>query len=283
MFSRRTLRWALVVLLLATSAAAPMWARWADVNLLHEQLKDCWGDWYWHEDWRSLTPIPKGLDAGWLSASQDGSLRIAHALGESGEVGSDTLGAFQRSARHGFRVFEVDLYLDDEQRLRCYHGPEKPPPFDSAHDCTLDNLLPQVIASDGWLVLDIKSDFISVAGRVAALVRGVGHGERVIFQLYRPADVRWFSQVAKSLNLARPIITAYAAKRSVNHVAAQVARLGAAAFTMPAYKLSALNVDPGVPLLIHPVHDCGDWRPIDSHPVQGIYTLWRFDPMSCRR
>ena len=149
------------------------------------------------------------------------------------------------------------------------------------HSCTLDALLPRVVAADDWLVLDIKTPFVPTANVVSDVLRREGHADRLIFQLYRPEDVRWFETAVKEFELPRPIITAYAAKRSVNHLASQVSRLRAAAFTVAINKLPALRVDPGLPLLVHPIHDCKDWREASIYPVRGIYTISQLNLSNC--
>jgi hypothetical protein len=258
-------------------------ARWVDVNWLHEGIKDHWGAWHDREDWSRLAPLPANLDRAWLNASASTMLPIAHALGESGEPGANTLQAFQAAKEKGFRLFEVDLSLDEAGRLRCHHGPEPLPAYDPASSCTLERLMPLVAAADGWLILDIKDDFVTTANQILATLRRVGHADRAIFQLYVPRDVDWFRSAALGSDLPAPIVTAYVARRSVNHLAANARRLNVAALAVPITKLPALNVNPDLPLLVYPVHTCENRHDLDHRAVQGIFTVTRADLQHCPR
>jgi glycerophosphoryl diester phosphodiesterase len=275
-------------LLIAAALLAPIAARtlrWIDIHWLHESLKDTWGQWTSDEDWATLSPLPPNLSTQWLASPRlNGLLPIAHALGASGAPNANTLQAFQDAAAQGFKLFEVDLQVDTEGRLRCHHGPESLPAFNPQSSCTLDRLLPWVRAANAWLVLDIKNDFEGTANRVAEVVRANGGADRVVFQLYRPKDVIWFQRTAPQLGLPAPIVTAYVSRRSINHIAAQAHRIGLHALTLPVFKLPSLASKPsGVQLLVHPVHDCDDWRDARPYGVQGIYTLTRTHLEACTR
>lgn len=262
-------------------------ARWADTHLLHEQLRDLAGHHVHHEDWSPLPPLPEGLSRQWLEASvaSNSPLRIAHALGEADSTKADSLEAYQRAAERGFRIFEVDLYLDEAGRLRCHHGPEAPPPFGPNTSCTLERLLDRLPTSDAWLVLDIKSDFRATAERVLAAGAARGRNAQLIYQLYRPSDYAWFHERAAASGAPAPLITAYLSHRSGDYLRAQAARLRVPVLTLPIERLPALSAaDSQGPLIFtHPVHQCTQYLGLPASPaIAGLYMLSRFDPQSCK-
>jgi hypothetical protein len=201
---------------------------------------------------------------------------IAHALGASGLPQANRLQAFQASLADGFRHFEVDIWLDDQRHLRCHHGNSEAgsPPLLTAGDCTLETLLPLLVAAQGWLVLDIKTDFEATGRRIVDLLRGQLAARQVVFQLYRPAHLALFADWAAELPLPAPIVTVYAAHRGVQHIADHLRALNVQVLTLPLDKTGALLTKPaGVALLVHPVHDCAAWARAVGWGAQGVYTL----------
>jgi hypothetical protein len=242
-----------------------------DESLLHEAVKDAIGRIH-GEDWGKAEALTLPQDYRWLQ-SQRGLVRVAHALGESGEPGSDTIPALLRSRAAGFTVFEVDLWLH-QGIVRCFHGPGALPPLTSG-SCRFESLMASLNTQPGWLVLDIKTDFAETGQRIVDWLRVHGGADRVVFQLYRPEHLALFNRWQAAVPaLAGPIVTAYLAQRSVDTVATQSRRAGVRAFTMPTYRLPALTVRaPDLALLVHPVHDCATLSVAMRAGVQGIYTL----------
>jgi len=229
--------------------------RWLDQWLLKEQLKDAWGYWLYQEDWDAQAPLPASLDYTWLE-SADRPILIAHALGEATLSGQNTLAAMQRSLARGLRLLEIDVWLDDAGYLRCHHGPALPPAI-TPGDCTLGAALALAATANAWLVLDIKSDFAATGESIVAHSSRTGDASRLVFQLYRPADLPLFSAWSRRLPLPGPIVTAYLSRRSLAYVARQASRIGARALTVPLYRIGALGpVSTGLVVLTHPVHDC---------------------------
>ena len=261
----------------------PKLGQWIDRNLLNERLKDAKASFFSNEDWTTAAQRPDGLDASWLDSSgNNGPLYIAHALGAAGTKNANSVAAFESSRRRGFRLFEVDITLDANGNLRCHHGPEPPAPYDAKESCTLDRLLPLAEIADVWLVLDIKSDFVSTADRVLNVARQGGLAKRIIFQLYRPEEIAWFAHAAGILNLPAPILTAYMSARSLDHIASQARRIGAAALTVPLGRLPALSTfERDVRIFVHPVHDCAAWNAAKRHPITGIYAVSTLDLRRC--
>ena len=91
---------------------------------------------------------------------------ILHALGDY--EFPNTLAGAQKSFLTNVKLLEVDIYKDQYGNLRCHHGPELPPPL-TADSCTLRRLL-NIIPADRYLVLDIKSSFVSTADSVIKLL-----------------------------------------------------------------------------------------------------------------
>lgn len=273
--ARRT-RWSVGVLAMAVLAllmTTPA-LRWLDIHVFGENLKDAWGRWRYAEDWSGPAPLPRGLDYRWLQAS-DRPILIAHALGSAGQEDQNSLGAQQRALRAGFKLLEIDVWLDEAGRLRCHHGPI-PPVAPTPGECSLAAAAHAAAAADAWLVLDIKTDFQPTGEAIFQQFRTDPSASRLIFQLYRPADIGPFAAWAPVLKLPGPIVTAYRARRSLRHIAGQLDRLGIQAFTFPIYRGDALPHaagPPGTARLVHPVHDCAELGDARRLAADGVYVL----------
>ncbi len=254
---------------LAATTAGRRWLHRVDSEWLGERIMDTLTRVRSSEDWSSAQPLQPSQDYRWLKAA-GAPIRIAHALGESGMPTANTLGAMRRAYQAGFRIFEVDLVLEDGE-LRCQHDPG--PQTEMVRDgCTFETLL-GALPPDAFLVLDIKTDFEAVGRRIVERVTGTSDAPRVVFQLYRPEDFRSFGLWQSQAPLPGPILTAYLSHRRVDHVAANVGRLGVKALTLPLERLPALSVRPGgVSLLVHPVHSCETWGQARNR-ADGAYAL----------
>lgn len=257
-----------------------------DLDFLHERLQDAYGQIFTDEDWAKAVPLPTKLDQSWLSTTPQGEpFYIAHALGASGTALENTYTAFAAAAAAGFRLYEVDISTDGKGRLRCHHGPTPPAAFDKSHSCTFDRLLPMIDAVDGWVVLDIKSEFEPTAEKILQVAKSLKLERRVIFQLYYARQLAWFAAAARNAPLPMPVITAYSSKRSANHIIRNAQRLGARVVTIPTEKLTALEtVPPGLLLFTHPVHSCSDWK-ILRHDIKidGMYATTNMKDAGCKQ
>lgn len=255
-------------LVIAGETSFPM-LRWVDIHWTGEWAKDTWGRWVHGEDWSGVPRLPDPLDYRWLKTAARPVL-LAHALGDAGLPGQNSLPALQRSLASGVRLLEVDLWLDAEGHLRCHRGPSQPPPL-RAGDCRFEDALRLAQAASAWLVLDLKTDFATTGNAVVSRLSDDAAAERVVFQLYKPGEVAVFAGWIRRRRLAGPIVTAYLARRSLNHVATHAARIGVQAFTMPLYRLPALGRPrvAGLALFVHPVHDCQAAR--DASGADGFY------------
>ncbi|XHS80299.1 hypothetical protein ACFJGW_10065 [Burkholderiaceae bacterium UC74_6] len=259
---------ALAIVVLASVSEPAL--RWMDIHWWSETLKDTWGRVRYGEDWGALQPLPSGLDYRWLDGSPKPIL-IAHALGESEQTSQNTIAALDRAVASGLKLLEIDVWLDTDGRLRCHHGPSKPLPWVPG-ECTLADALHAAAQHQAWLILDIKTDFPTAGAAIVQEFANDPAATQLIFQLYRPADVVLFSTWAKQLPLPGPIVTAYRARRSLEHIAGEAPRLGIHAFTMPLYRLAALNgAHPPMALLVHPVHDCDAVREAERFGMDGYY------------
>ncbi len=259
-------------------AALPV-LRWIDIHVLNETLKDQWGILYHAEDWSGLIPLPLNLDYSWLHNASRPVL-IAHALGEAVHADQNSLAAQQRALTAGLRFLEVDVWLDEAERLRCHHGPDLPM-APVAGDCSLKSAVHAAAARDAWLVIDIKTDFKLTGEAIVQQFRNDPNASRLIFQLYRPADIRLFSLWAPVLNLPGPIVTVYQARRSLPHIATQLSRIGIKAITYPIYRGAALSDTPVLQDLarfVHPVHDCIALEEAKRQKVDGYYLLTLMAP-----
>ena len=256
-----------VVTVLLTASPA---LRWVDRNLFQEEIKDIWGRMHYDEDWRSAVILPVGLNYSWLNEANR-PLLVAHALGESGQRGGNSISALQRSLAKGLLLLEIDVWFDDQGILRCHHGPDIPGVF-RLGDCTLLTALRAAVIGGGWLVLDIKTDFATTGEAILQSLGDDPAAERLIFQIYRPADVNTFSNWSLNKKLAGPIVTAYRSRRSLKHVAYHAARIGVHALTIPIERGSALGkVPPSLVVLVHTIHSCEAVRSAASLSSDGMY------------
>lgn len=218
------------------------------------------------------------LDYAWVDTAPRPIL-VAHALGEAGLTGQNTLGALQRSIERGLRLLEIDVWLDKAGRLRCHHGPKPPADFGPG-DCQLPDALRAAVQAQAWLVLDIKTDFEETGEVIVRQLQDDPTAvKRLIFQLYKPSDIAQFTAWATRLDLPGPIVTAHRARRSLRHVAHHTSRLGIRVLTFPLYRSEALaELTPGLVLLVHPVHDCDAALEANKLPADGMYLLSKLLP-----
>jgi hypothetical protein len=241
--------------------------RYVDKNYLNETLKDFRAQLQSDEDWSSL-PEAVAYDYRWLEAYDgDEFIRIAHALGGRGDA--NTFAAYEAATRKGYRLFEVDLWLDENKRIRCHHGPEKPNPLD-AESCTLDRLLARLSPGE-YLVLDIKTDFFETSRVIIDGLKNTPEIEKIIFQLYLPDHIAQFSLWMETYPLAGPIVTAYSSSRSLNHVYKAVEKSGIKAMSFPIERLPAIKADRKIRLFAHPIANCDDIKKLSLEGVHGAY------------
>jgi hypothetical protein len=257
-----------VAAFLASSGVTLM--RWVDRNLLSELLKDSLGRLVYDEDWQRAGSLSAHLDYSWLEAASRPVL-VAHALGDANGPGENTLAALRRSVQRGIKLLEIDVWLDERSILRCHHGPAAPEPF-KLGECTLPAALHVAFENEAWLILDIKTDFRATGEQIVRQLSADPAVVRLVFQLYRPDNVDAFASWSSQLPLPGPIVTAYLARRSVQHLASHAARIGAHALTIPLERAPALRTSPpGLALLVHPVHDCAAVGRARQLPLAGMY------------
>ncbi len=251
-------------------AVATGLVRELDRSWFGERLMDARGAIEGSEDWKALEPMAPGLRYDWLQVKPPD---VAHALGASGTPLQNTLPAAAASAASGMHLLEVDIWLADDDSLRCHHGPGAPGKL-HAGDCTFDALLHWMAGRDVWLVLDIKTDFVRTGDRIMRELARTDTARRIIFQLYKPAHVGHFERWRKEADLAGPIVTAYLSRRSLDHQLTGAAAAGAHAFVFPLERAAALSVRPaGVALFVHPVHDCASLAQSESLSVHGVFRI----------
>jgi len=245
------------------------WLHEVDRHWFKERVMDSLARWNGIEDWANAEPLTRHQDYSWVSRRRP--VLIAHALGEAGTPGANTLPALERSYRAGMRLFEVDLWAQGAV-LRCHHGPDTPPPLKFG-GCRFETLL-SALPADSWLVLDIKTDFASTGELVASILRRQGGAERVIFQLYAPEHLRLFNRWQVELPLPGPIVTSYLAHRRMDHVAQHTARVGVAVLTLPIERVIALTQLPEhLQFFVHPIHSCASLAEALQEKASGVYTL----------
>lgn len=262
----------LVAVLLCLSLLRPVLVA-LDRDFWHETVRRWRNELLKKEDWAAVPPLP-ALDYRWLESRRGATRRIAHALGRYNTPLANELGAVPLALADGFDILEVDLWLDKDGEVRCFHGPGDPGPLTS-RSCTFERLLAATRRSATWLVLDIKTDFALTSARIMQQLQYTTQdAPRVIFQLYHPQDVRRFAQLLNGHALPGPIITAYDSSASLNEVAEGVARSGVKVMTIPYERARALTRPlSGVSVFVHPVHDCATMAAAQAAGYRGVYTL----------
>lgn len=244
-----------------------------DKIYFHESIKDSIGKYLLAESWDNLPVLRPDADVSWMIKTTKTPLLIAHALGASGTAEANTLPAAKAALEAGFTHFEVDVWLDNSNRLRCHHGPELPLTLQDS-DCTIDKLFTLLNKPNLWLILDIKTDFQRTGRRIIDAAISQKMEGKLIFQLYKPADLVNFSNWEKEIRLPAPILTAYMSHRSLNELLKQADHLHIKAFTFPLGRAPALSIRPSsVSLFVHPVHDCQAFVEALSINIFGIYTV----------
>ncbi len=220
------------------------------------------------------------LSNAWTAYLQRSPALVAHALGSY--AAPNSLSGFRHSLAQGSSLFEVDVYLDRQNILRCHHGPDIPKPIRSG-ECELGSLL-KLVPEHRFLILDIKTDFVRTADRVIGLLASplyMPYANRLIFQLYTPDDLHWFAKTARQNSLIKnkAILTLY--RTRLNPVFANVFAprfIGAVTFPaerlgMQNYLLAASRVSLGGirPTLVHPVKSCWEFEKARLYSIQGVY------------
>ena len=245
-----------------------------DNKYFNESIRQVYGKYVEGEDWSSVPVLPADMNYQWME-SGGGQLRIGHALGFASTPLANELGALPLARVSQLKVLEVDLWLAADGSIRCFHGPGDPGPLLNT-TCTLERLVRATEAGGEYLVLDIKTDFDSTASKINALLKTMpGQSRRLIYQLYRPGDVRTFASFPDYTRYAGPILTAYISRSSLNELARASKRANIRAFTVPMQRQSALDrtLTSGIGLFVHPVHDCADLHEAKERQYGGIYVL----------
>lgn len=261
-----------IVVFLVSSQSGKNLVHKLDSELFHERILDAYGRWVKEEDWGKAIPLARKPDYDWLKLAVGlPYFLVAHALGH--EPNPNTVEALTNSIKLGFQFVEVDLWLDQAGHLRCHHGPELPEPYKQG-DCTFTTLLGYVERNGIWLILDIKSDFVTTGNRVLNELRNNEAARHVVFQLYLPEHFSVFNSWAALEPLPGPIATAYLSHRSLGHIVSNLERLGVRAFTFPLERYNALPTQrpEGLTLFTHPVHDCEAVRKAMIGGIRGIYS-----------
>lgn len=249
--------------------------RWFDDHICGQWLREIWGRLRWHEDWSGMVDV-HGLDYSWLPDERP--VRIAHALGAAGEPLQNSLKAFDTSVKAGFKLMEVDLWLDPQRHLRCHHaevGGVEGMAAPAVSECDATGLFAALARTpDVWLVLDLKSGFAETGDTALQAARQANVDDRLIFQIYQPSDSQTFEVWRKTYPLPGPIVTTYRAHRPIWSVLPAVQAKGYRAVALP---LDSVPMIPaghgGARLLVHPVHDCGSLQRLQASGISGFYML----------
>jgi hypothetical protein len=246
--------------------------RWINTQFFNEALKDQWGVLYLTADWSELAPLPLNLDYSWLqNASRP--VFIAHALGEAEHFNHYSITAQLRALKADLRFLEVDLWLDKSERLKCQDDPDLPmAPVEG--ECSLKSAVHTAAVQGAWLLIDIKTAFKLTVDEIVQQFFTDLNTARLIFQLYRPADIHLFSLWDHIIHLLGPIVVVRQARCLLQHFASQLGRLGNNATTYLMHRGKALfdtSGDQELARFVHPVHD---YTALQDAKRQGVYCYY---------
>ena len=185
------------------------------------------------------------------------------------------MAAFQDSRRKGFFFFEVDLWLDENDVIRCHHGPDKPKPLEEG-GCTFERLM-NILGDGEYVILDIKTDFLITSAAILRHLEDNPRSKQMIFQLYLPEHVREFSRWVEKYQLAGPMAISYRSSRSLNHINNGIAVAGLKAFSFSIEQIPTLARDRKgeVGRFVYPVLNCRQMRMAEQlarlGQLKGIY------------
>ena len=259
------------MLVLAYIFAKPILA-YVDNHFFDDLLRDSRAKIFYKEDWGAVPQLPRNLDYSWVNAERP--LRIGHALGASGSINANQLAALADAHSSGLRVLEVDIWLTEDDELRCFHGPGEPGPF-LFDSCNFERLLLASSTWKPWLMLDIKTDYSKTAKRIIKVLQKYPQeSNRIIFQLYQPIDIVEFKKLNSDIQLAGPVITGYASNSSTNMLVKAALLSGIKVLTMTFQRKESLTANTeGLSLMVHPIHDCFQFNRAISSGFNGVYTL----------
>ncbi len=198
-------------------------------------------------------------DYGWLPV---GNVLVAHSLGVGG-VDANTLNAFERSLSHGFKYFEVDLILSENDIVCAPRGLKT----GQNQLCNLGILIQLAKQHEIWFILDVKSDFNEAYLRITPELEATGIGRRFIPQIYK------FKQI-ENLNLSvfsGPIFTGYRLNQSGPFMVETAVQLGVPVITLPPNKLQDLQNGRNVRVLTHNVKTLNSYDRYSALGVSGFY------------
>lgn len=237
--------------------------------LPREHIKNILSYSLYYENWQLLKGQTVKYDYSWLD-STDNQIFIAHALGFSNNDMQNTYDAYRISRLNGFRYFEVDLWLDRTNTLRCHHGPGEPDPL-TLNSCQFPELARRVCADRNYLILDIKTDFYITVEHIARKLESLDTS-CIIFQLYHPEDFEIFDAIQRKYNLIGPIFTYYLSRRNVAQVINTVRNYGIKAVTIPNYvPIKRSDIAYNVRIFTHPVASCSDFYKAKKIGAVGFY------------
>lgn len=206
----------------------------------------------WSNDWLQPTISDKG---------------VGHALGARFLKDENSLTAYNKAVRVGYRLLEVDVWLARSGVLYCSHDEPAPNvPLESL--TTLEQVFNQVEADNVFLIIDFKQDAAYLIPAIATLAKKLSVTDRVIFQIYHANDLLLVtSETSVEHRFGRPIITTYKSPHSSDHLARQVQRLGLAGLIVQRERVPQITKHIShTRIFSHPISNCEDLQ----HLPRGI-------------
>lgn len=244
------------------------------LNFFRQEIRDFSSYTIYNENWEILEGVKFSYNYSWIE-NKNRPIYIAHALGYSGEKFENSIFGYKLSKISGFDFFEVDLWLDSNNNLRCHHGPEQPPPISSGQ-CTFGNLLKLACLDKSFLILDIKTDFLLTTKEIEKFLHK-DCSRFVIFQLYKSNDFFIFDEISKKFELPGPIYTYYMTRRNIDKVINVLSKTGVRAVAFPtSIEFNKSSYYKNISFFVHPVYNCTDFMKVDDYGFVGLFTKNKF-------
>ena len=197
----------------------------------------------------------------WLS---DDDIMIAHGLGGSDNL-INTQAAFESSLKAGFRYFEVDVVLHNNE-LFCSHSLAE-----IKHDerCKFESIISMAESHKVWFILDVKSKFDitykKITEELQASPSHVGH--QFIPQIYLFNQIKYLDLTLFS----GPIFTGYRINQHGGFLQEIASNLRLPVMALPPIKLSTSSTGFKVRLFSHNINSLQEYKKLKHMGVTGFY------------
>ncbi|MFA6037116.1 MAG: glycerophosphodiester phosphodiesterase family protein [Legionellales bacterium] len=208
---------------------------------------------------------------------------IAHGMGAAHAEEKNRIATFYKSYADGFRFFEVDLMMTQDNHLICYHGAQYDENITYQHyvddslamkqaPCGMDDLI-QLAKShpDVYFVLDLKNEqkFEQAYQMIKAKVAQAKVGYSFIPQIYY---IEQSAFIRAGQIFSAEIFTGYRVSYSTKKIFKQAREAQIPVVTIPKEWVERAPLAHDLLIFIHPVNDIAEVIAFRQQGVSGIFT-----------